>query len=109
MAKIDLRQGDCMQIMPTLKDNSVDFTLTDIPYNAVNRKDNGLRKLDKGIADILNFNIQEFCEEVYRITKIAFVFFAVKSNLAKYTSFLLITTLDHIISYMNMENLCIRP
>lgn len=30
-----------MNIMPKMADNSVDFTLTDIPYNEVNRADNG--------------------------------------------------------------------
>lgn len=52
-----------------MKNNSVDFTLTDIPYNAVNRASNGLRNLDKGKADILTFDILEFCEAVYRVTK----------------------------------------
>ena len=37
-----------MEVMPTFPDNSVDFTLTDIPYNEVNRDSNGLRNLDKG-------------------------------------------------------------
>ena len=87
MAKIDLRQGDCMQIMPILLDNSVDFTLADIPYNAVNRKDNGLRKLDKGIADILNFNIQEFCEEVYRVTKNSICIFCGKEQFSEIYEF----------------------
>lgn len=85
--KIDLRLGDCMKIMPTIEDNSVDFTLTDIPYNAVNRKDNGLRKLDKGVADILNFNIQEFCEEVYRVTKNSICIFCGKEQFSEIYEF----------------------
>jgi site-specific DNA-methyltransferase (adenine-specific) len=76
-----------MQIMQTLKENSVDFTLTDIPYNAVNRKDNGLRKLDKGIADILNFNIKEFCEEVYRVTKNSICIFCGKEQFSEIYEF----------------------
>ena len=51
---------DCMQGMKHIQDNEVDFTLTDIPYGEVNRKDSGLRKLDKGNADILSFDIEEF-------------------------------------------------
>lgn len=45
---IDIRQGDCIELMKYLGDESVDLTLTDIPYGAVNRKSNGLRNLDKG-------------------------------------------------------------
>lgn len=37
--------SDCMSILPTMDDNSVNLTLTDIPYNVVNRDDNGLRNL----------------------------------------------------------------
>lgn len=39
--------GDCMEMMKYLPENCVNFTLTDIPYNAVNRADNGLRCLNK--------------------------------------------------------------
>lgn len=37
-----------MEYMKQTENNSVQFTLTDIPYCEVNRKDNGLRSLDKG-------------------------------------------------------------
>lgn len=47
---------------------SIDLTLTDIPYGSVNRKDNGLRNLNKGNADIETFNLQEFLKEVDRVT-----------------------------------------
>jgi len=67
--KVVIKHDDCMKVMPTMADNSVDFTLTDIPYNEVNRADNGLRKLDKERADILTFNLHDFLSEVYRITK----------------------------------------
>lgn len=60
---------DCLQAMKQIPDNSVDFTLTDIPYNEVNRKSNGLRNLDKENADILTFDLQVFMEQVYRVTK----------------------------------------
>ena len=45
------------------------MTLTDIPYEKVNKKSNGLRELDKGGANLTTFNLQEFLEEVNRITK----------------------------------------
>lgn len=66
---IYLIHEDCMKIFPIMFDNSVDFTLTDIPYNEVNRKDNGLRNLNKGQADILTFDIHTFLEQVLRVTK----------------------------------------
>lgn len=66
---VQITHGDCLKIMPTMADNSVDFTLTDIPYGEVNRSDNGLRKLSKEQADILTFGLTEFLSEVYRVTK----------------------------------------
>lgn len=64
---------DCMEYMKEMKDKSVDFTLTDIPYGEVSRATGTLTQLsnlDKlGVADIVTFNVQKFCEEVYRITK----------------------------------------
>lgn len=33
---------DCIDGMSRMPDNSVDFTLTDIPYDVVNRESNGL-------------------------------------------------------------------
>ena len=54
-----------MNLLPKLTDNYVDFTLTDIPYNVVNRDDNGLRNLNKENADILTFDLQEFLDQIY--------------------------------------------
>lgn len=79
-SKLELSQGDCMGRMPLMQENSVDFTLTDIPYDAVNRNDNGLRKLSKDNADILNFDIVEFCEQVYRVTKNSICIFCGKEQ-----------------------------
>lgn len=66
---------DCIEFMSKLESNSVDLTLTDIPYNSVNRKSNGLRNLDKGKADILTFDLETFLQEVYRITKNSIIIF----------------------------------
>ena len=38
---------DCIKGMTQMENDSVDFTLTDIPYDVVNRDSNGLRNLDK--------------------------------------------------------------
>lgn len=39
---------DCMQLMSSMSNNSVDTILTDIPYDSINRPSNGLRNLNKG-------------------------------------------------------------
>src|SRR5690606_3536330 len=89
MSSIDLRQGDCLELLinddcmnvfPFMQDNQVDFTLTDIPYNVVNRDSNGLRNLNKDNADILTFDLQKFLEEVYRVTKNSIVIFCSKEQ-----------------------------
>lgn len=72
--------GDCMSIMQEMEDNSVDFTLTDIPYNAVNRESNGLRNLDKDKADVINFDLSKFVKEVYRVSKNSLCIFCGKEQ-----------------------------
>lgn len=39
--RFELFRGDCIERMRVMADNSIDFTLADIPYDAVNRKSNG--------------------------------------------------------------------
>lgn len=75
-----LINDDCMNVFPFMQDNQVDFTLTDIPYNVVNRDSNGLRNLNKDNADILTFDLQEFLEQVYRVTKNSIVIFCSKEQ-----------------------------
>ena len=38
--RFELFRGDCIERMKLMGDNSIDFVLTDIPYNAVNRQSN---------------------------------------------------------------------
>ena len=61
--------GDCIKLMKLMTYNSVEMTLTDIPYEVINRKSNGLRDLDKLDADFGTFNLGEFISEVVRVTK----------------------------------------
>ena len=61
--------GDCLEEMKNISDDSIDLLLTDIPYGSVNRDSNGLRNLDKGKADIVEFSIDEMMSEFIRITK----------------------------------------
>lgn len=82
-----LLQGNCMDILKKIPDYSVDLVLTDIPYNEVNRKDNGLRKLDKENADILTFDLQEFLEQIYNKTKSTIIIFCGKEQVSLIHSF----------------------
>lgn len=66
---------DCIKVMRSLDDNIINLTLTDIPYDSVNRSSNGLRNLDKGNADILTFDLKSFLNELYRITKSTIIIF----------------------------------
>ncbi|MBT2759975.1 site-specific DNA-methyltransferase [Paenibacillus sp. ISL-20] len=74
--KNKIYHGDCMRIMPKLPDGSMELILTDIPYGAVTQ--NGeerakyggqMRKLDKGLADIETFELNEFLQQLYRLSK----------------------------------------
>ena len=69
--------ADCMQFMSQMKNESVNLTLTDIPYDEVNKKKgcNQLRNLDKNKADVLTFNLDTFCNEVFRVTKGTIIIF----------------------------------
>lgn len=69
MDKKGLYNVDCLEFMENIEDESVEMTLTDIPYGEVNREDSGLRNLDKGKADVVDFDIPQFLQEVKRITK----------------------------------------
>ena len=78
-----IERGDCLTLMKFLPDNSVNLTLTDIPYDGVNRASNGLRVLDKSKADIITFNLNEFLEEVYRVTKGTTIIFCGQNQLSE--------------------------
>jgi len=57
-------------------------TMADIPYNEVNRSSNGLRSLDKGIADTLGFELDDFLNEIYRVTRSAVIIFCGQQQLS---------------------------
>lgn len=80
---------DCMKYMKTISDNYVNLTLTDIPYDGVNRDDNGLRKLDKGKADIITFDMQKFLDEIYRITSNTIIIFCGQGQLSQIFTYFL--------------------
>jgi len=43
MSEIKLYNDNCMNVLKTLDNDSINLTLTDIPYDGVNRKSGGLR------------------------------------------------------------------
>ena len=79
---IKLLQGDCMELMNNIPNESIDLVLTDIPYNEVNRKDNGLRKLDKENADVLTFDLINFLEQLYDKAKSTIIIFCGKEQVS---------------------------
>lgn len=58
-----------MPILREMENNSVELTVTDIPYGEVNRESNGLRNLNKAEADIVTFDLLELVDELCRVTK----------------------------------------
>ena len=84
---IKLLQGDCMELMNNIPNESIDLVLTDIPYNVVNREDNGLRKLDKENADILTFDLINFLEQLYDKAKSTIIIFCGKEQVSIIHSF----------------------
>ena len=80
-------KDDCITYMKTMKSNSVNLTLTDIPYGVVSRDDNGLRNLDKENADIMTFELKDFLPEVYRITSGTIIIFCSKEQISEIYEF----------------------
>lgn len=82
-----ITNDNCMNVIPTMADNSVNLTLTDIPYGEVNRADNGLRTLSKGGADVMTFDIDSFLEELYRVTSGTIIIFCGKQQMSNIHKF----------------------
>ena len=61
------KNENCMVGMSAIPTNYIDLTLTDIPYDGVNRESGGIRNLDKSKADIITFNLSDFLKEVDRL------------------------------------------
>ena len=79
--------SDCMEYMGEVNDNSFNLTLTDIPYGEVNRDSNGLRNLDKNMADVMTFNLDDFLNEVYRVTSGTIIIFCGKEQISQIHKF----------------------
>ena len=79
--------ADCMEYMREIDDNSFNLTLTDIPYGEVNRDSNGLRNLDKNMADVMTFSLDDFLNEVYRVTSGTIIIFCGKEQISQIHKF----------------------
>ena len=79
---------DCMNILRQLPDKSVDMVVTDPPYGEVNRESNGLRNLDKGNADIVEFDFDAWLAEIIRVCRGSWYIWCGYEQLGKiYTAF----------------------
>jgi DNA modification methylase len=76
-----------MEHMKNMEDGCVHLTLTDVPYGEVNRDSNGLRVLDKEQADVMTFKMNEFLNEVYRVTNGTIIIFCGKEQLSEIHKF----------------------
>jgi DNA modification methylase len=80
---------DCMELMKEMSTHThthtseITLTITDIPYDSVNRKSNGLRNLDKGNADIITFDLHEFLNYLYEITSGTIIVFCGQNQLSE--------------------------
>ena len=64
-----LHLGDCLDVMPGIPDGSVDTVLSDIPYGEVSQKSSGLRKLDRGLADVCDIDLTAMVFESVRVCR----------------------------------------
>ena len=48
---------DAVALLKSIPRNTVNLFLTDIPYEKVNKRSNGIRVLDKGNANVITFNL----------------------------------------------------
>lgn len=86
---------DCMDAFKKIGDNSVDFVLTDIPYNSVNRFDSSknrinskaMRNLDLGNADIITFELKDFLKEAVRVTSNSICIFCGYNQISEICNF----------------------
>ena len=98
MSKYKLIQGDCLEVMKNIPDNSVDLIATDPPYliSATNGGGtiNKIKKLNKSLADLKKvditqgYDIELFGNEFLRIMKeINIYFWCNKTQIPDYFNF----------------------
>ena len=78
---------DCMEVFKCLESDVFDLSLTDIPYGFVNKTSNGLRTIDKKCANTTTFDLLDFLQEIYRVTKGTVIIFCAKEQLSEIYAF----------------------
>lgn len=78
---------DCIQGLRNISDKTIDFILTDIPYDAVHGIKSGFREFNKGDADELTFDLQDFLEECYRVSNGSICIFCGKEQFSSIFSY----------------------
>lgn len=73
---IELKQGDCLEIMANMKDNSVDISFTSPPYNR--KRNDKYEKYDDTLDDYYGFLVKTI-DNLLRITK-RHVIFNIQTN-----------------------------
>jgi DNA modification methylase len=80
-SKIDLRLGDCLEVMKTIPDGSVDAVITDPPYGEIKGgitysfpKVGPIRNQTITVGDIWNANL-DWMDEAWRVTKFGMLVF----------------------------------
>ena len=83
---IDLRLGDCLEVMKDIPDNSIDLVVTDPPYgiDLTPQRENGKFKNTKVINDDSLSWLPNFTNELYRITKNTACVFCGWQNIDKF-------------------------
>lgn len=66
---IELINSDCVDALADMFDDSVDMVLTDIPYGECGKDSNGLRLLDMGLADEVDFDLDHVVDELVRVCR----------------------------------------
>ena len=87
---VNLYKGDCLEVLKTLPDNSVDLLLTDPPYLLSNAKGGGtvnkVMQLSKSLADLEKakitngYDIELFGQEFLRVMKEINAYFLVQQS-----------------------------
>lgn len=83
-----LYNDDFRNIIKNIQSKTIDLILTDIPYGEVNRKSAGLRNLNKGAADIVDFDINEMMSEFCRVCRGSMYIFCGTMQVSEITKFL---------------------
>lgn len=88
MIKNKLYNINCITYMESVPDLSFDHTITDIPYDVVNRDSAGIRNFNKGDADILLFDLDNFLNLCIKKTKDKIFIFCSSEQVSEIVLFL---------------------